>query len=271
MAQKVLDAAKLGETVLDRGTVPFQTEGRLLQEVGERLVASPEVALVELIKNAYDADSPSCEVRLADQDKTLRVVDRGHGITFDEFVGKWMRIATASKVTERVSRLYKRQLTGAKGIGRFAVRYLGEHLTLISVADDPKRRYKTRLTATFDWPEIDKLGDIREAEVNYKLERVTSAETTGTILEIRNLNTSTDFTAESSLRSDVLRIVTPLQGLESGRFKLAHRDSKTDPGFRVVLPGDEPGGDGEVDLAQLVLQNYWARLLIELTGKRLTF
>ena len=46
--------------ILDEGTVPFQTEGRLLQELGERLVASPEVALVELIKNSYDADSKSC-------------------------------------------------------------------------------------------------------------------------------------------------------------------------------------------------------------------
>ena len=49
--------AALGNRSLDQGKVAFQTEGRLLQELGERLVASPEVALVELIKNAYDADS----------------------------------------------------------------------------------------------------------------------------------------------------------------------------------------------------------------------
>lgn len=271
MAEKVLDAARLGETVLDQGTVPFQTEGRLLQELGERLVASPQVALVELVKNAYDADSPSCEVRLVDDDDTLRIVDHGHGMTFDEFVGKWMRIATSSKVGERVSRIYKRQLTGAKGIGRFAVRYLGEHLTLITVADDPKRKYKTRLTASFDWPEIDELSDLQEAKVDYTLERVASSEATGTVLEIRELSTSTDFTTDSSLRSDVLRIVTPLQGLESGHFKLAHGDSKADPGFKVRLPGDTAGGNAEVDLATLVLQNYWAKLNIELRGRDLSF
>src|ERR1700694_2319430 len=99
--------------VLDKGTVPFQAEGRLLQELGERLVASPEVALVELIKNAYDADSPFCEVHLDEGRKTLVISDQGHGMTYNEFVGKWMRIATSSKVEERVSRTYRRRLTGA--------------------------------------------------------------------------------------------------------------------------------------------------------------
>ncbi len=107
-------------------------------------MASPEVALVELIKNAYDADSPSCEVRLADSGKTLVVSDKGHGMTLDEFSEKWMRIATSSKVEERVSRTYSRRLTGAKGIGRFAVRSSRRYLTLTSIALDPKR--KPRLT-----------------------------------------------------------------------------------------------------------------------------
>ena len=78
----------MAETVLDKGTVSFQAEGRLLQELGERLVASPEVALVELIKNAYDADSPSCDVRLEEGGKALVIADTGHGMTFDEFDGK---------------------------------------------------------------------------------------------------------------------------------------------------------------------------------------
>lgn len=146
------------ERVLDKGTIPFQAEGRLLQELGERLVARPEVALVELIKNAYDADSPSCEVRLEKGGKALVIADRGHGMTFDEFVGKWMRIATPSKLEERLSRTYRRRLTGAKGIGRFAVRYLGDDLTLITVAEDPGRKFKTKLTARFDWPQSTNSG-----------------------------------------------------------------------------------------------------------------
>src|SRR5208282_794169 len=109
MAEKLLDKEGTAENILEQDVVPFQAEGRLLQELGERLVASPEVALVELIKNAYDADSPSCEVRLVDKNQTLLIIDEGHGMTRDDFVGKWMSIATASKVDERVSRLYQRR------------------------------------------------------------------------------------------------------------------------------------------------------------------
>lgn len=39
----------MNEPKISEGDVFFQTEGRLLQELGERLVASPEVALVELL------------------------------------------------------------------------------------------------------------------------------------------------------------------------------------------------------------------------------
>ena len=253
--------------VLNKGTIPFQAEGRLLQELGERLVASPQVALVELIKNAYDADSPSCQVQVDESGKALVIADKGHGMTFEEFVGKWMRIATSRK--EQLSRIYRRRLTGAKGIGRFAVRYLGDHLTLITVAEDEERNLKTRLTAEFDWPQIDEFSDIRDAKIPYTLERAAADTPTGTTLEVR-LKTSTDFTSASSLRAEVLRIVTPLQGLDAGRFKPSHKDSKTDPGFRVLLPGTQEEGPGEVDLADLVLRNYWARLYIDLNGKRLT-
>lgn len=259
----------MGQVVLDKGTIPFQAEGRLLQELGERLVASPEVALVELIKNAYDADSALCEVRLDEDGKALVIADQGHGMTFEEFVTKWMRIAATRK--EQYSRIYRRRVTGAKGIGRFAVRYLGDHLTLITVAEDEGRKLKTKLTAQFDWRQIDQLNDIREAKVVYALERADPDSSPGTSLEVRRLKTSTDFTTASSLRADVLRIVTPLQGLDAGRFRPSHKGSDTDPGFRVLLPGAGEESAGGIDLAEMILRNYWARLAIDLSRKRLIF
>ncbi len=142
---------------------------------------------------------------------------------------------------------------------------------LTTVAQDSKRKSKTRLTAEFDWPEIDRLSDIRNAKVQYTLEQLSADASTGTTLKVRRLKTATNFTSKSSLRSDVLRIVTPLQGLEAGRFKRAYQDSKKDPGFRVVLPGTQEEGPSVINLADLVLSNYWARLQVELTDNRLTF
>ena len=138
-----------------QGNLSFRAEARLLQELGERLVAQPEVALVELIKNSYDADASYCNIGFSRDGKSLIVVDNGHGMTKEEFESRWMTIATSKKAEERVSRVYDRDLTGQKGIGRFAVRFLGKSLRVISIADDPKRRCKTKLVADFDWHAID--------------------------------------------------------------------------------------------------------------------
>jgi signal transduction histidine kinase len=255
--------------VLDRGVVSFKSEGRLLQELGLRLVASPEVALVELIKNAYDADSIDCLVSFSDKEDALIVADHGHGMTLDDFITKWMSIATSSKTGQEVSPRFGRPLTGSKGIGRFAVRYLGDHLSLESTALDKKRRKITTLKAEFDWPILDATSDLSGTNVHYTLRRAAEGTPTGTRLRISSLRTGKEFARSRELRAAVLRMVSPTQGLDRGKFEREIGDGAVDPGFRVSLPGDSPSQDA--DLARLVLKNYWARLTISLTKQRLTF
>lgn len=252
------------EKLLDKDTIPFQAEGRLLQELGLRLVAKPEVALVELIKNAYDADSPTCTVKLEDNETTLVVADEGHGMTLSDFKTKWMRIATSSKLAGQTSPKFHRPLTGAKGIGRFAVRYLGDLLTLISVAFDKEENCITRLQAVFEWPKLDIAQDISKCAVAYTLHRVADETPTGTQLVIRELRSGSGFTRGKDLRDEVLRIVTPLEGLERGRFANKRVGDGEDPGFKVVLPGESEAEN--LDLAKRVLDNFWGRLTVELEG-----
>jgi DNA mismatch repair ATPase MutL len=73
-----------------------------MQELGERLVAVPEVALVELIKNAYDADASVCSVSL-DGAGQMGIADDGHGMTFNQFQKFWMTIGTSHKAREEYS------------------------------------------------------------------------------------------------------------------------------------------------------------------------
>ena len=90
----------MAERQIDSGSIAFQTEGRLLQELGERLVAKPQIALVELVKNSYDADAITCTVSLANRNRSLIVTDDGIGMTYEHFATRWMRIATSGKVQE---------------------------------------------------------------------------------------------------------------------------------------------------------------------------
>ena len=111
--------------ILERGSLPFTIESRIIRELGERLVKQPEIALLELVKNAYDADATRCE--LSFQPSTITVKDTGVGMTLSEFKSAWMRIGTSAKEARTHTRLYQRPITGEKGIGRFAVRFLGRN------------------------------------------------------------------------------------------------------------------------------------------------
>jgi signal transduction histidine kinase len=259
------------ETQIEKGNVSFQTEGRLLQELGERLVAKPEVALVELIKNSYDADASFCEVSSLGREKTIVIRDDGCGMSFDQFSQRWMRIATANKVQERTSAKFKRRLTGQKGIGRFAVRFLGRSLKLDSVAWDEKRKAMTHLVADFDWAQLDKQDNLQNARIPYRLLRADPSAEPGTKLTIGHLKGGVEFAQSSSFRTAVLKIVSPISALEGGRFRREAQEKYRDPGFKVLLPGTTEDANADVNLAEKVLAHAWARLSIDLTGNNLTY
>src|SRR5690242_8885256 len=115
----------------------FSVDSALLSELGEKLVETAHVALVELVKNAYDADADHVTVEIIPQAKggpEVRIVDTGSGMTFQEVKDYWMRIATAHKVRHDKSPRYGRPRTGSKGIGRFSCRRLGTSLKLTTTA-----------------------------------------------------------------------------------------------------------------------------------------
>src|SRR5256885_16528024 len=100
-----MTAALTDDELLDSGTLTFTVESRILRELGERLVKQPEVALVELIKNAYDADATVCELRHEPPERIV-IKDDGLGMTLEEFKSGWMRIGTSSRAAQRQSVTY---------------------------------------------------------------------------------------------------------------------------------------------------------------------
>jgi signal transduction histidine kinase len=254
---------------LEKGSLQFTIESRILRELGERLVKQPEVALVELIKNAYDADARVCKVHYQ-KGKCITVSDDGHGMTLAEFKSGWMRIGTSSKAEERLSRNFRRAITGEKGIGRFAVRFLGSALHLRSVARDPGRGYTTILTANFNWPEFDRTTDLNLVRVPYVLDRAAPTEPLGVTLRIEKLRETAaiDFRA---VRTSSISVVTPFQSLLTSD-DLPRKRSRSrldaDTGFSLEI---EPAPEGEdTDLAAAILQHAVLRAVLRLRDHRLS-
>ena len=201
----------LQNDLLDEGNLQFSVESRILRELGERLVKQPEVAVIELIKNTYDADATSCDVDASRPDM-LTVADDGHGMTLTQFQQNWMRVGTSAKAARSESRNFKRAITGEKGIGRFAVRFLGERLRIISIAVDEDGE-KTRLSAEFDWPKLDDFADLNRANIPYQLSRAAPDESTGTRLEICDLKVDLQSVNWQQVKTGSIGVVTPLRAL----------------------------------------------------------
>ena len=167
--------------------LPFTIDSHLLQELGERLVGRPYIALAELIKNAYDADANHCEILFSENE--IEIWDDGRGMTFEEFRDFWMRIGTTNKVRQRLSLRYGRQLTGSKGIGRLAVQFLGRQIKIVTTSSTPNSR---RLYAEVDWDAAVNAGDLTNAVAHYNItqekEVYAKSSTTGTKIILQDLN-----------------------------------------------------------------------------------
>ncbi len=256
----------MARPAVKKGKATFQTQGRLLQELGERLVAKSDVALLELVKNAYDADASVCRVDF--NGKKIVVEDDGHGMTEAEFLEKWMYVATPDKQQRRESRLYKRPVTGSKGIGRFAVRFLGHKLKLETTANDEDTNSRTTLTVNFKWLEIDNAPRLHTVEIPYEIRPASKQQQTGTCLTITSSRESGPVELEKTTLTELLLLVDPYSGLETGGFDRSGT-SALDPGFSISLPGEEKESDRE--LAREVLNRALATITIKHNAKRTVF
>ena len=231
------------------------------------MVKQPDVALVELIKNAYDADAPSCSITY-DPMRSLTVSDTGTGMTLDQFKDGWMRIGTSSKEEFSLSPKYLRPITGEKGIGRFAVRFLGRHLHLESVAVDPSRG-KTLLVADFDWPKFDRHEDLGKVKVPFTLTQVEDGTVPGTTLTITKLRSEVARLDLQKVRTGSIGVLTPLRSLfrqltEGDDFDLDNADF-LDPGFVLDIQADDDESD---DVAASILDGFVLRAQLRVTGNK---
>jgi signal transduction histidine kinase len=232
----------------------------LLEELGERLVSRPEIALAELIKNAFDADSPECRITITEKERRLLVADRGGGMTESSFLTRWMTIGTKNKARSGHSEKYKRAYAGSKGVGRFAARFLGSKLTLTSVAFDPKLSVNTTLVATFDWEKSTKAGSFEKFRIPYSVQRTPNAPL-GTVLLIEGGEQIRMLSKKSKeVKNAVFKLTNPLDGLEQPPFKDSFARNGIDPGFSIIFEGDEEEGLAEFKSLQAkILDRFVAR------------
>ena len=119
--------------------VPFAISARAAKLIGMENFANAEGAVVELVKNGYDADADICvvvaDIRQTVSESRLYIIDNGCGMTSETIMKHWMTIGTNDKLVNERTKGKNRIKSGAKGIGRFALNRLGRKAEMITFTD----------------------------------------------------------------------------------------------------------------------------------------
>jgi signal transduction histidine kinase len=151
--------------------LPFEVDASVVFQLGESLISDEVQALLELIKNAYDADATSVDVSIegvgeaADptSQPRIRVSDNGCGMTEDDIRRGWLNIsASLKRDLKRKGGVTSggRTPLGDKGLGRLSTQRLGDDLEIVT---RPKG-LGTEYEVSFRWSAFGKVkhvGDVR--------------------------------------------------------------------------------------------------------------
>ena len=145
--------------------IPFAISARTAHLIGLENFANSEGAIVELVKNAYDADADICiviaDIQKEKSESKLYIIDNGTGMTSNTIINHWMTIGTDDKLINTHSSKKKRIKSGAKGIGRFALNRLGKRAEMLTFThNNSNTGYKWDV----DWTKFDKARVLSDVE-----------------------------------------------------------------------------------------------------------
>lgn len=113
----------------------FKANSHILSLLGDELIGSDNLAIFELVKNSYDADASHVKIifdNINTPEATITIEDNGCGMSLETIEKSWLEIGTDFKrgKNKKISRKYKRNSLGEKGVGRLAVHKLATAIVL---------------------------------------------------------------------------------------------------------------------------------------------
>jgi len=197
----------------NKGFEILRPRARIVRTLGDELISNETVAVIELVKNSYDADARNVIVRftgpLEEGKGKIEVIDDGTGMTFKTIKSAWMEPATIIKRKKRKS-LKGRSILGEKGIGRFASAKLSEKLTMLTKSAESA----DELIVVFDWSNFGHDLYLDEVKCSWEKRKGQSIKKHGTILVMEKLNTDWDVEKLRKLRAALSRLISPFKPME---------------------------------------------------------
>jgi len=199
----------------------FDVHPSVVYQLGESLITDAVQALIELVKNSYDADATYAKV-VIDTEGTINVPrarypsaggriiveDNGHGMDLEDIEFGWRMISNRKKRELKRARETTpggRTPLGDKGLGRLGVQRLGENLEIFTQCKD-KKGYQLGFS-WLDFANASTLGD-----VDIHLEEKAKFKQHGTKVVISNLKEIETWRGQAAinrLQQELSQMISP--------------------------------------------------------------
>jgi hypothetical protein len=222
----------------------FKPKAHILKLLGEELIKSPIMAIYELVKNSYDADSNEVVVSFKNientEDALIAIEDNGTGLTSTIIENIWLEPGTdhrkpidenGNRIINR-SPIYDRVPMGEKGVGRFAVHKLGNTIKLVTrpanVIKCTNGEYKKyvldyEITLKIDWVAFSQSKYLEEIPITWQTEtdrtKFHFKNDSGTLIEVSALKEPWSRRMARSLKRNVVSMLSPKN--EESEFKIS--------------------------------------------------
>ncbi|MFI4893289.1 MAG: ATP-binding protein [Phycisphaerales bacterium JB058] len=202
-------------------SIPFSIHPRAFKALGADLVTNDVVAIIELVKNAYDAYATEVEIRFRDdsEGQVLEIEDNGSGMSFDVIEEAWCTVATPFRTENPIAKKpgkRNRRTSGAKGLGRLSAARLGARLFMVTQTRDGES-----WEVEVDWDELSQCDSLDECVVQIALCEFPPFDRSGTLLRISPLRASWTEPVIDDLRDNLARLLPPFDDASDFTIRLS--------------------------------------------------
>ncbi len=268
-------ATETDPSVGESTRVSFRFHPRALAALGRDLVTDDVVAVMELVKNSYDALAAHVDVliRPSENDSEgpyIEIVDDGHGMDRDTIENAWCVIATPFKQARPITRIGERSrpVTGEKGLGRLSAARLGQEIDVVTrTAGGPI------LGFSLNWERLVDSDDLGNAsfDVSHLRAEAFGGEH-GTRIRIGALRSVWNEEKIENLRENLARLVSPFSTMEDFSLSLDAPGDLGESSVRDIRPPEfmskpKYAIEGDVDVDGNIRAQYQYRPIDGSTGR----
>ncbi|MGW3125178.1 sensor histidine kinase [Streptomyces sp. NPDC001123] len=221
----------------------------ILRRLGEELVPHPDLGVIELVRNAYDADAPTCSVEMHSIEShggRIIVTDTGDGMTEEDITSGWLLLGKSSKTESPFTKKGRRKV-GEKGLGRLAALRLGRSVKLTT---RPRANPGIQHVLEIDWRTFDVVAAVEDVQLT--ITTMPTQAKPGTQIEINDLTTAFKPKDVERLARALVLLTGPFPGpadfrvdLNAPEFQklasIVHQSFFDDAEYRIVANLNENG------------------------------